>query len=98
MTRFQAADDFASIRARMQELQRERAQRVSEKEPPGLARPHGYLFRRAVARASVDVSAVLSPTIQTWRPEGPPTVLALRTRIGSFRPNEGVGFRPWQPP
>ena len=42
MTRPRAADDFATIRARMEELRRERAQVSADKHRGSVSRPRAY--------------------------------------------------------
>jgi hypothetical protein len=49
MTRPRAADDFVTIRARMEELRRERAEAVTIDEPPDTIGPRPYAVRGRTA-------------------------------------------------
>ena len=73
MTRPRAADDFATIRARMEELRRERAQasKTETREAEDRGRNTRGLFRRLEGR-------------QQREPEGPQAVSSSR-RYGSGR-------------
>ncbi len=60
MTRPRAADDFPAIRARMEELQRERNQMPATEEPRSAARPRPYSVSM---RPSPVNRAVLPPEV-----------------------------------
>jgi hypothetical protein len=86
VTRPRAADDFAVIRARMEELRRERAQASSEDEP-GSVRERGLLTRAAGWRPPIRASFHHRPVERCGGDDGELAIGAYATRARRRRAN-----------
>lgn len=72
MTRPRAADDFTTIRARMEELRRERAAIAAGAEAP--------LGKRGMGQGESEAERRRRARIEGWPPPWVPTIFARRSR------------------
>lgn len=72
MTRPRAADDFTTIRARIEELRRERASVAAGAEPPS--------SKRGIGQGESEAERRRRARMEGWPPPWVPTVFARRPR------------------